>query len=160
VTAAASTTSDNDRCKMLAEETEPHTPQRVGALKHHLSISRPECVPVWKVSGKLHDVFEVNSSANELPLAMGEASHAGATSALQRDNEKPKATHAPSSGHGEGPAAAPEANAAIARRFRQHIDDAAEQNRLGKLRNRKCKIAEGESPAEPGFLPSSSRTRM
>ena len=67
---------------------------------------------------------------------------------------RPNAAQAASSGHAEDDPSVPVVGLAG-----EHVDDAAEQHRLGELRASQQQIGAGENPAQPRFLAEQIRGR-
>ena len=124
---------------MLAEEAEPEPPQRIGAVQHHLH--QPAGMRAG-VEGhrQLQDVLEI-AGQHRLALAVREPVGLRARHRADADGEQAE--------RGPGGEQRPGRAAGLAG---EHVDDAAEQHRLGELRGRQQEIGDGEDPAKPRFL--------
>ena len=95
---------------------------------------------------QLHDVLEIVGQ-HRLALAVGEAvgvqRHHGAAADREQAERRPGREQWPGRDRGE------RAGGGLAG---EHVDDAAEQHRLGELRGREQEIGAGQHPAEPRFL--------
>ena len=135
----------HDRGEMLAEESEPEPPQRVGAVQHHLHQPAGMGAGV-EGQRQLHDVLEI---IRQHRLALAVRQPVG----VQRDRG--------TAADGEQAERRPRRQQRPGRRRRQrtagglageHVDDAAEQHRLGELRAGQQQIGDGENPAQPRLL--------
>ena len=137
----------DDRREMLAEETQPQPPQGIGALQHHLHQAAGMGAGV-KGQRQLHDMFEITGE-NRLTLAMREAVRLQGDERAADDREQSERHPCAEQRPGRCDDAEQRVGTWLAG---QHVDDAAEQHRLGELRHGKQQIGDGEKPAEPGFL--------
>ncbi len=135
----------HDGGEMLAEETEPEPPQRVGAVQHHLHQPAGMVAGV-EVQRQLHDVLEI-AGQHRLALAVRQpVGMQGDGGAAQNGEQAERRPGAPA-------AATPTTTQAARRRLAgEHVDDAAEQHRFGELRAGQQQVGAGEDPAQPRFL--------
>ena len=130
---------------MLAEESEPEPPQRVGAVQHHLHQPAGMGAGV-EGQRQLHDVLEIIGQhrlalAVRQPVGM-ERDHRAAGDGEQAERH-PGRQQRPRRVRGQRPGL---------RLAGEHVDDLAEQHRLGELRAGQQQIGEGENPAQPRLL--------
>ncbi|MGY3618774.1 hypothetical protein ACVJGD_004970 [Bradyrhizobium sp. USDA 10063] len=134
-----------DRGEMLAEEAEPEPPQRVRAVQHHLHQPSRMGAGV-KGQRQLQDMLEIIGQ-DRLPLAMrepvGMQRHDGTTPDREQAERDPGREQRPWRGGRDQPGD---------RLAREHVDDLAEQHRLGELRAGEQEIGAGQDPAEPRLL--------
>ena len=135
----------HDRGKMLAEESEPEPPQRVGAVQHHLHQPAGMGAGV-EGQRQLHDVFEIIGQ-HRLALAMrqlvGVERDRGAAQDGEQAERHPGRQQRPGRRRGQR---------AGCRLAGQHVDDLAEQHRFGELRAGQQQIGAGQNPAQPRLL--------
>ena len=135
----------HDGGEMLAEEAEPESPQRVGAVQHHLHQPAGMVAGV-EVHRQLHDVLEI-AGQHRLALAVrqpvGMQGDGGAADNGEQAERRPGAQQRPGRRRRKRPS----------RRFAgEHIDDAAEQHRFGELRAGQQQVGAGQDPAQPRFV--------
>ena len=134
-----------DRGKMLAEESEPEPPQRVGAVQHHLHQPAGMGAGV-EGQRQLHDVLEIIGQ-HRLALAVRQLVGMERDRALHAMVNRPNATQAASSGQAEfeasGPVCGlPESTSTILPNSTGSANCAPASSRL----------ANGENPAQPRLL--------
>ena len=130
---------------MFAEESEPEPPQRVGAVQHDLH-QPPRMGAGVEGQRQLHDVFEIIGQ-HRLALAMRQPVGVERDHRAAGDGEQAK-RHP---GRQQRPCRIGGQRAGL-RLAGQHVDDPAEQYRLGELRAGQHQIGNGENPAQPRFL--------
>ena len=135
----------HDGGEMLAEKSEPEPPQRVGAVQHHLHQ------PAGMGAGmegqrQLHDVFEIVRQ-HRLALAVGQPVGVKGYRGAAEDGEQ--AERHPGGEQRPGRVGGQRAGLRLAG---QHVDDAAEQHRLGELRTGQQQVGAGQNPAQPCLL--------
>ena len=130
---------------MLAEESEPEPPQRVGAVQHHLHQPAGMGAGV-EGQRQLHDVLEIIGQ-HRLALAVRQLVGMERDQRAARDGEQaerhPGRQQRPGRVRGQRPGL---------RLAGEHVDDLAEQHRLGELRAGQQQVGEGENPAQPRLL--------
>ena len=130
---------------MLAEEPEPEPPQRVGAVQHHLHQPAGMGAGV-EGQRQLHDVLEIIGQ-HRLALAVRQPVGMERDQRAARDGEQaerhPGRQQRPGRVRGQRPGL---------RLAGEHVDDLAEQHRLGELRAGQQQVGEGENPAQPRLL--------
>ena len=134
----------HDRGEMLAEESEPQPPQRIGAVQHHLHQPAGMGAGV-EGQRQLHDVLEIVRQ-HHLALAVRQPVGMQRDGRAAQDGEQAEAAQAASSGQADDDRPAP------GRAGRRAIDDAAEQHRFGELRAGQQQIGAGQDPAQPRLL--------
>ena len=134
-----------DRGKMLAEESEPEPPQRVGAVQHHLH-QPPGMGAGVEGQRQLHDVLEIVGQ-HRLALAVRQLVGIERDERAARDGEQ--AERHPGAQQRPGRIRGQRAGLRLAG---EHVDDLAEQHRLGELRAGQQQIGEGQNPAQPRLL--------
>ena len=134
-----------DRGEMLAEESEPEPPQRVGAVQHHLHQPAGMGAGV-EGQRQLHDVLEIVGQ-HRLTLAVRQPVGMERDQRAAGDGEQaerhPGRQQRPRRIRGQRPGL---------RLAGQHVDDLAEQHRLGELRAGQQQVGKGENPAQPRLL--------
>ncbi len=130
---------------MLAEESEPEPPQRVGAVQHHLHQPAGMGAGV-EGQRQLHDVFEIIRQ-HRLTLTVrqlvGMERDRGAAQDREQAERHPGGQQRPGRVRRQRPGL----------RFAgEHVDDLAEQHRLGELRGGQQQIGDSENPAQPRLL--------
>ncbi len=134
-----------DRGKMLAEETEPEPPQRIGAVQHHLH--QPAGMGAgMKGQRQLHDVLEI---IRQHHLALAVRQLVGVERDRRAAEDREQAERNP--GREQRPRRIRRQRPGL--RFAgEHVDDLAEQHRLGELRAGQQQVGEGQNPAQPRLL--------
>ena len=127
---------------MLAEKSEPQPPQRVGAVQHHLHQAAGMGAAV-EGQRQLQDMLEI-AGQHRLALAMrqpvGVQRHRGAAPDGEQAEPRPGRQQRPGGGGRVG----------IGRMTAgKHVDNAAEQHRLGELRAGQQQVGAGQDPAQP-----------
>ena len=134
-----------DGGKVLAEEGEPKPPQRVGAVQHHLH--QPAGMGAGVESQRqLHDVFEIIGQ-HRLALAVRQLVGVERDNGAAADGEQ--AERHPGRQQRPGRVRGQRAGLWLAR---EHVDNLAEQHRLGELRAGQQQIGEGQNPTQPRLL--------
>ncbi len=133
--------------EMLAEEREPHPPQRIGAGDHHLH--QPAGMRAGVIAQRqLQDVLEI-VGPHRLAVAMREPVGVQRDDRADDDDEEAESDPGADQRQQHAPVQLPRAALGI----RQRIDDAAEQDRFHESGGGQRHTGQRERPAESGLGP-------